>query len=474
MAVGLTTKPAEYYLQPFENGIQRPVTMMDLTSIYKKKNPKWIGSAIADDYERKDSLFAEVLARNDDFVFGTDQVFWDEDRNIYETASVTGPGAVSFALATPGDATSNGTFTINDSAIPADPDDFNSERPTVAKWVQVVPGIEFRTFDSSGRTAYGKVTSVASDQKTFTARPIGGTWGTLGSGVEIYFGGNNLDHCQQAPCIANEKFKPTRNNTMKKHSECVTWCWETEVANSSDGTDARSIFNHPVDGDYRIDERLEDRIKVLLAKTENDFAFSKRLTPAEANGGPVGTDGVMTIVEKRAQKNMGKIETITDIKNLAAQLRANKIYKASLRCSNEQYSLILDLWSVNSALSFSPYEDKTNEMYSIGLSGFRIGDVEIEFQRWGALDEMGAYIAKRYHYLVIPNKKLRRKIGNEMRDCNYLNIGFFGDRSKVMKMLRTDDPTEESKGNFKTTFENKFVPIVFFPEHWIIGMTATA
>lgn len=469
MAVALTTKAPQYFLTPFENGIKRPVTMMELTSIYKN-NPKWIGSVIADDYEMPDSLMAEVLARGNDFVFAADQVFWEEDDNIYETASVTGAGAVSFALTTPGDATTNGVFTINNAAIPADDDDFNSERPTVAKWLQVKLGMEFTVFDTNGKKASGKITAIASDQKTFTARPIGGTWGTLEASVEIYFGGNNLDHCEQAPCIAYERYKPKRNNTMKKDSECVAYCWETEVANGAEGVDAQALFPHP-DGDYALDQRYEDAVKKLLARAENDFAFSKRLTLSEANGGPVGTNGVMTIVEKRAQKNQGKIETITDVKNLAAQLRANKIKKATVRCSNEQYSVALDLWSANATLSFSPYDNKTDEMYSIGLSGFRIGDVEIEFQRWSALDDMGTNIGKRYHYLVIPNKKLKRKIGGKWENCNYLNIGYFGSKSKVLKMNREDDHTEESKGNFKTTFENKFMPIVFLPNHWIIGLT---
>ena len=472
MAVALTTKAPQYFLTPFDNGIQRPITSMELTSIFKKTNPKWIGSVIAEDYEMPDSLLAEVMARGNDFVFATDQVVWEEDETIYETASVTGAGAVSFALDEQGDVTSDGIFTINNAAIPADDEDFDSERPTVAKWLQVKPGMEFTVFDTNGKKANGKIISIATDLKTFQASPIGGTWGTLGASVEIYFGGNNLDHCEQAPCIAYEKYKPKRNNTMKKDSECVAYCWETEVANGSDGVDSMVIFKNPNgDGDYRIDQRLEDAQKKLLARAENDFAFSKRLTSTEAAGGPVGTNGVMTILEKRATKNQGKIENLTDIKNLAAQFRSKRIYKASLRVSNEQYSLLLDLYNVNSTLSFSPYEDKTSELYSIGLRGFRIGDVEITFQRWSALDEMGTNIGKRYHYLAIPDKKLRRKIGGAMKDCNYLNVGWFGNNTKVMKFNREDDHTEESKGNFKITYEVKFVPIVFRPQDFIMGIT---
>lgn len=47
MSVALTTKAPQYFLQPFDNGLQRPVTTMELTSIYKN-NPKWIGSVIAE------------------------------------------------------------------------------------------------------------------------------------------------------------------------------------------------------------------------------------------------------------------------------------------------------------------------------------------------------------------------------------------------------------------------------------------
>ena len=83
MAVALTTKAPQYFLTPFDNGIQRPITSMELTSIFKKTNPKWIGSVIADDYEMPDSLLAEVMARGNDFVFGTDQVIYEEDETIF-------------------------------------------------------------------------------------------------------------------------------------------------------------------------------------------------------------------------------------------------------------------------------------------------------------------------------------------------------------------------------------------------------
>lgn len=472
MAVAITTRGPEYFLKPFDNGIQRPLTTLELTAIFKANNPKWIGSVMADEYEMPDSLMAEVLARGNDFTFATDQVVWEEEDNIYETASVTGAGAVSFALTTGGDATSNGVFTINAAAIPADDDDFDSDRITVPQWLMVKLGMEFTVFDTAGKKASGKITAIAADLKTFTAKAIGGTWGALGANVDVFFGGNNLDHCQQAPCIAYEKYKPKRQNTMKKDSECLAYCLETEIANGEDGVDSMVIFKNPNgDGHFNIDMRLEQKQRLLMARAENDFAFSKRLTPAEANSGSVGTDGVMTIVEKRAQKNQGMIETIADVTNLAAQLRANKVYKATIRCSNEQYTVLLNLYNVNTTLMFSPYDDKTNELYSIGFAGFRIGDVVIEFQRWNALDYMDSNIGKRYHYLVIPNKKLRRKMNGVYYDCNYLNIGFFGSRTKVWKFLRVDDHVGEGTMNYKTTYENKFVPIVFFPQHFIIGLT---
>lgn len=468
MAVAITTRGPEYFLKPLDNGIRRPVTTLELTAIFKGNNPKWIGSVMADEYEMPDSLMAETLARGNDFTFATDQVIWEEDDNMFETASVKGAGAVTFAAGSG----VTGTFTINAAAIPADTDDLDSSRITVPQWLMVKLGMEFTAFDTAGKKASGKITAIAGDLKTFTANAIGGTWNALGANVDVFFGGNNLDHCQQAPCVGYEKYKPKRNNTMKKDSECVPYCLETEIANGEDGVDSMIIFKNPNgEGHYNIDMRLENAQKLLMARAENDFAFSKRLTVSEANGGQVGTDGVMTIVEKRAIKNQGMIESIADVTNLCEQLRRNKIYKATIRCSNEQYTTLNSLFNANATLMFSPYDDKSNELYNIGFAGFKIGGVEVVFQRWNALDYMDSNIGKRYHYLVIPDKKLRRKMNGTTYDCNYLNIGFFGSRTKVWKFLRVDDHVGEGTMNFKTTYENKFVPIVFLPQHWIVGLT---
>lgn len=461
MSVALTTKAPEYYLQPFNAGIQRPVSTMELTSIYEKNNPKALGTVIYDDYEMDDSLFAELLAKGREFVFATDQVIWQEEDTSTDVARVTGNGAVT---------RTDNSFKINSAAIPSDPYDFNSERPTVAQWLQVKEGMHITVFDSAGKRANGVVTAIGTDKTTFTATPIGGAWpNSFGTSVEVYFLGNNLDHCELAPCIGYKKYKPWRQNTMWKDSECVEYCKETEIANGSDGVDAYPLFNSP-DGDYTVDSRLEDAQKRLLARNENVFAFGVPLSSAEAAGGAVATKGAMVIIEERATKNQGTIDTLSDIKNLASQMRDKKYKKGTIRCSAGQYAKLLDLYTTNTTLSINPFDDNSNKLYSINFNGFRIGDIEIYFQRWSVLDEMGSFIGKRYHYLLIPEGRLRRKINNTYQDVGYLNIGWYGKGADVFKFLRDED--DKVGGKVSVYYINKFVPIVFHPEKFIMGMTA--
>lgn len=459
MSVLLTTRPASYFLTPADNGKQAPISSMELTSLKNMNNPKYLGAIVAEElYE--DSLFAELMAKGNEFIFATDQVMWEEEEEGFNETIVTGAGAVSFESA-------SGKFTINAAAIPVDAFDINSERPTTPQWLQVKVGMQFVVFDSTGKKANGKVTSIASDKKSFVATAIGGSWGTLAAtNLTVMFTGNNLDHCALAPCIGFENYMPARENTMFKDSECVTYCEETEIANSPDGVDAQPLVQFGNEY-YNVDRRLDKAQRALTLRNENAFAFEKRLTKAEAGTGQIGTDGMFTILDKRATKFIGMIETKADLMNLAANMRQRKIKAGSLRVSDEQYTKLLEILD-DTKYMFDPFVDHTNAMYHIGFAGFKIGEVTIIFKRWKVLDDLPA-IGKRYHWILIPEGKLTVKFNKRVTTAGYLNIGWFGKQGDVYKYKRVEE--KERNGDVAIDYINKFMPIVLRPQDWMMGVT---
>lgn len=463
MSVQLTTYNPAYFLTPSRDGKQAPISTLELTSLKKMNNPKYLGRVIGQVYY-DDSIFAELMAKGDEFRFAANQVIWEEADESFNTTIVSGAGAVSF------DSGSN-TFSINNAAIPADQYDIDSERPTEAKWLQVSPGMQFVVFDSAGRKANGKITSLASDKKTFVATPIGGSWNNLSaSNLTIAFSGNNLDNCALAPCVGYEKYVPARAQTWFKDSACVEYCEETEIENGIDGVDAQSLQSFPSAPDefWNVDSRLDQRMKDLTLRGENAFAFERQLSVAEANGGPRGTNGFMTILENRATKYLGKIENKQDLLNLASNLQRKKIKRATLRVSPEQYTLLIDILDTTKYM-YDPFVDHTEDLYHLGFAGFKIGETVIIFKKWDALD-MYANMAARYHWVLIPDGKLQVKFNKKITTANYLNIGWFGDNSKVYKYY-TKRENYKNTGEGKIVIVNKFMPIVFRPQDFMIGMT---
>ena len=461
MSVQILTQQPAYYLTPGDYEKQMPISSMELASLKKNNNPKYLGLVVAKDLGLDESLLAEIMAKGNEFLFAGDQVIWEEEATGFNSNIISGVGVVSFANAT-------GTFTINNTAIPVDPYDFNSERPTEAKWLQVKQGMEFSAFDTSGRRVNGKITSIASDKKSFVATPIGGSWRNLGAtDITIAFLGNNLDHCKLAPCIGFENYMPARQNTMFKDSECLVYCEETEIANSPDGVDAQPLLTQIGNDYWNIDSRLDQKHTLLSERADNVLALGEQLTEAEAGGGARGTMGILPILENRATKFFGKIETKTDITNLAANMRAKGIKKASLRVSSEQYSLLLAILD-DTKYSFDPFVDHTSALFSIGFAGFRIGDVEIHFKQWMALDRY-PNIGKRYHWILIPEGRLTVKFNKRVTTAAYLNIGWFGKPGDVYKYKRVDD--KKKNGDVEIDIINKFMPIVLRPEDWFLGFT---
>lgn len=457
MSVQLTPYAPSYYLTPLDNGYKPPISTLELTALKKQNNPKYLGTVITEDY-MDDSLFAELMAMGNEFTFATDQVFWEEQDAGYNPNIVSGTGAVTMVAAT-------GTFTINNAAIPVDPYNFDNGAPTEALWLQVKEGMEFRVFDSAGKTVYGKVTTVAADKKSFVATAVVGAFADIATtDLTVIFTGNSLAHCELAGCIGYDIYMPARENTMKKDSECFAYCEETEIANSADGVDAQPLTKIGSE-EYFLSDEADQAQRMLLSRTENAFAFAERYN---VNGVLTGTNGVFPTLEKRATKQIGFIETKQYVLNLFANMRSRKIRKALLAVTDEQYTKIMAIWDQNVTIAIDPAKDNSQTLYSIGWAGFKFGNEEIRFKRWAAMD---AYpnIGKRYHWILIPVGRLKVRFNKRVTEAGYLNIGWFGRENNVYKFKREGERARG--GNVTVDYVNKMVPIILRPQDFMLGFT---
>lgn len=465
MAVARTPYTKDYFLTPADNGAKPPVTTLELSKLYAN-NPKTFGTVLYEEVE--DSLFSELIVKDNQFYFKANQVTWEEEQPSYNANIVSGAGVVSFNSTT-------GVFTINDAAIAVDASDINSERPTSAQWLQVKVGMEFVAYDSTGKETHGVITAIAGDKKSFTATPKGGAWtsGFAATDITVLFNGNNLENCELAPRVGFNGYRAVRENTMSKDSEGVAYCEETEAENGMDGGDA---IPYSIGSDeYNLDYRLQNAQKLLLQRMENNFVTNKRLTVAEANGGKRGTEGVLQTIEKRALK-YGKISTKADLMNVFANMRMKKIKFATLRCSDEQFQLLTDLLTVTNFQD--AFTDTSNSLVQIGFAGFKFGEQTILFKRWDLLDHY-PNIGKKYHWILIPDGKLNVKLNGQMKQAGYLNIGWFEDNvSGAYNFLRVEKGDVQqgtlTHGNKTVDYVVKCMPIVLRPEDWMLGYTPAA
>ena len=209
---------------------------------------------------------------------------------------------------------------------------------------------------------------------------------------------------------------------------------------------------------------------------ENAFVFNKRLTAVEAGQGQRGTEGLIPILEGRATK-FGKIENKADLMKLFANMRVKKIKFATLRCSAEQYDLLLNILDVTNMQD--AFKDTSNQLVQIGFAGFKHAEETILFKRWDLLDHY-PNLGKRYHWILIPDGKLRVKFdksgGEKM--AGYLNIGWFETSNKVYKYYRklkgNDGTNSYDHDNYTVHYVNKMMPIVLRPEDWMLGLTIPA
>lgn len=459
MAVAITTKPETYFITENEEG-QRPlISTLEISGLWK---PEYLGRVVAEEMDDT-SLIAQLMLQEREMTVSTDQVIWKEEDGSYSVNTITGKGLITRAA---------NVFTLNSSAIPADPYDIDSNRPADAQIIAEV-GMNFMVVDSTGEMNHGVITAIATDHKSFTATWIGegATAWTIGTtDLDIFFYGYNLDHCECAPCIGYKTYAPTRENSMFKDGQCVEYCEET-VANEGGGTyDLIEVGN----GDFvSVDERLNQAQMSMLERAEYQIAFGKRMTEAQATAlGQTarGVNGIFPILDNRALKFEGMIESWADFSAITMALKKEKIYSATIRCTDEQMAKINALVTPGSPYYISPFDDNTNSLYYIGFGGVKINGVTLIFKEWSALNQASENLAQRYHYVIIPEGNLTRVINGQRTKVGYLELIWFNAGNRVYKFLRDRDGEEKKCGNVKIDYINKLSIALFHPEKWILGI----
>ncbi|MGK6342854.1 hypothetical protein ACMGDK_11480 [Chryseobacterium sp. DT-3] len=457
VTVPITINPASYFIQVDEKTPKPLASSLEVSGLFL---PKFIGRVIAEELDDT-SLLAQLMISGNEFQVGSEQVVWKEEGDINTSDAHKATRATN-------------DFTANPTSIFDDPYDIDSNRPTDVHWAGVAVGMNFYVVDSTGKSQNGVITALSTDYKKFTATPIGGdvAW-TVGTDVQVVFYGFNLDDCECPPCVATKDYAPTYENSMFKDGECLEYCEETEI---KEGEGAFDLFE--VDGGYvKVDERLNQKQKELTKRMDNALAFAKRLTEAEATTlgqKNRGTNGIFPMLEGKAQKVEGMIETHADLEYIADLLRKQKVKVATLRCSTAQYSKLRNLVKPTSPYFFSPFENHQNDLMYIGFAGIDFGDVKIYFKQWNALDSNVEYLAKKYNFIIVPEGKLNRKINGQNMSVSYLNIGWFAGNGKVWKYLREDKVDPDSCSVKRTNYTNKFVPVIFMARKFILGINAVA
>lgn len=454
MAVTITKKPASYYYQNDDAGHQPPISSMELSNIFV---PDSLGYVMAEQLGRG-SILTQLGMQAQEFTTSSDQVMWREEGDML----VSSANKATFTLA-------SNTFAVNPSTFPADLDNVDSNAPTNAEWVGISVGLRFTVFDSTGKQNWGRIKSIASDGKSFVAEAQGGAF-TIGTDVEVLFTNNNLDDCECPPCIAIKNWAPTYDNTLVKDGVCVNYCEETLI---KEGVEFNFI---PMkDGKtVTVDTRLNDALKVMNDKLENTFLYDKKLTTAEAtaqNKEHVGTNGVITILEKRAVKVEGMLQTLDDVRAVVAILKANEVFTATIHCTAAQYSALQALFPPTSAYTINPFENHETDLIHLGFGGFKIDGVTVRFKELTALDKSSAYAAKKYNFIIVPEGKLSRLINGKRETVGYLNAVYFAGNGKTWKMLREEERNKDGYcGTNNITYTTKVAPVIFMARKFILGV----
>lgn len=458
--VDITPKPKQYFIQKNEEGQRSPLSAIEISGLWK---PESLGRVIVEEYQAEDSLLAQLMIQGRESTASTDQVVWKEEDNDFSINPITGKGIVTRAA---------NVFSLNTASINPDPYDIDSNRPATAQFIVTV-GMNFSVFDSTGKYDHGQITAVATDNLSFTATVYGegkSAW-TIGTAdLDIIFTGLDLDHCECPTGIGYKTYAPVRENTMQKDGDSVEYCEETLANEGAGSYDLYEVGN----GDFvELDERLNRAQKNLLKTADFRLAFGERKTIAQATAlgqKSVGMRGLLPILETRALKIDGMIESFSDFTKIANYLKKEGIRSATIRCTDKQMEKINALVTPTSPYYINPFQDNTNSMFYIGFGGVKVNDVTIIFKEWSALNMLSENVAERYNFVVIPEGKLTKVINGVRQNVGYVEIVWFKAFNKVYKFLRDKDGEEKKCGKTKVDYLNKFTVAVFHPEKFILGI----
>lgn len=460
MPVTITTKPENYFFTDNVNGQRPTISTLEVTSLFQ---PEYIGRVVAEEMDNS-SIIAQLMIQGRESMVSTDQIVWKEEDNHASVNVVEGTGIITRA----GD-----NFTINAAAIPADAYDIDENRPDDAQWIVGI-GMEFAVFDNTGKMNHGKITSISVDKKTITATIFGEgavAWTIGTANLTVVFTGYNLDHCECAPCVGFRKYAPTRENTMFKDGECFEYCEETMAVEGSGSYD-----RFEVKGDFmNLDEELNTKQAALLERMEFAVAFGKRMTRAQATAlGNVslGMQGIFPTLDDRALKIQGQVETFADLMAITNYLKKQKVYSATMKCTDAQYAKLMNLVPPSSPYYIDPFTDNSDSMVVIGFKGFKFNGVTLMFKEYSALNQVSDNIGARYNFVIIPEGILTKVLNGKKEKVGYLNIHWFSAFGKAYKWYRDKEGEEKTCGSTKVDYVSKFTISLFHPEKWIIGVNA--
>lgn len=449
------TVDKQYLLQKSTGGRKPLVSSMEIAAATA---PEYIGEVVLPEIA-KNTYLGFLLAQGNEITIASDQFRYNESEGTNIPLSITGRVVKR----------TDKDFTIDATKIPSDPYDFDSSRPTKLQFIVEV-GMEFTAIDATGKMNYGKITAINSDSTVITADRVDTDtdWDIASADLEIIFTGYNLDHCECPPCIGYKDYSPAREQSFFKTGVCLEWCDEEVIAT---GGGSYEPYNTK-DGEYWLDTNLDRKMTELSDMTDNALAFARRLTAAQATakGSPRGTMGIFQILDNRATKFQGKITAISDLSDIAALLEKEGVYEAALHCTPEQYTALMDLLP-RTNYQWDPFVNHQNDLMYLGYKGIDVNGVKLIFTKWNAFTGKHASLnlAKKYNFLITPMGKLKRTVAGKTEEVGYANVAWFGNERKVYKNLRVDNGIANCD-KFKIEYVNKFAPVIFFPEKFIVGI----
>lgn len=458
MAIVQPTYNHNYLMQDFPKGRRALVSSMEIACATA---PKYLGQVEAQEVA-EDTFLGFIMAAGNEMTVPADQVTWSEKLPDSSVVQIVGNGLVS---------RTGNDFTINASAIIADPSDIDECRPDEAKFYVAV-GQRFVAVDVTGKRNIGVVTAISSDGKTITAsyRDTGSAWTIATTNLDIIWLGYNLDHCECPPCIGYRPYTPTYENSMYKDGVCAKYCEETMIAEGG-----WAAFPERQIGQYNFttDELLDSKMKEAAKRIDNIMAWERR-TPkavADAAGEPQGTKGVFQQLEERALKVEGTIDDKADLVRIANYLKKKGVKTAYLDATPEQYVKLMAIADMNVTLQINPFENHQTDLIYLGYKGINVYGVEILFREWSGLSGIGSTkLGKAYNFIITPAGKTTITLNGQKKQVGYANIVWFGSASDVYKFKRDSNENDMNCGNIEIKYTSKFLPLLVGLDRFILGV----